>query len=136
MAKYTLIIEDQSGNRGEAIVNGYSQSPRLVSWVMYPLDGTPVEGVALPKSLNQARISFKDYFGSPAVPRRGGSDNSWATFRCSGCFTPRQDRKGILSHTSCPNKVPQTSIGPAVIKLLHQPFRVDQTTYVSNGVCW
>ena len=136
MAKYTLIIEDQSGNRGEAIVNGYSDRPRLVSWVMYPFNGTPVEGVALPKSLNQARISFKNQFGPPAVPRDGGSENSWATFRCSGCFTPRQDRRARLGLDCCPNSVPPTTRGPAIIRYLHQPFRLGQTRYISNGVCW
>jgi len=136
VAKYTLIIENSNGDRGEAIVDGYSARPGLVSWVIFPRKGPPIRGVPLPASLNGALKSFKQRCGTPEAPPGSGTDNTFAVFRCSGCLTPRQDRRLRLRARCCPNDKPSGPSVKKIIAALYQPYRVAASDYISNNKCW
>lgn len=138
VAIFTLIIENGNGDRGELVVNSHVPNRTIVSWVLFRGGTQPLAGVPLPTSIDQARRDFQIRFGTPRVPRAGGTSNSWAAFRCSGCLTPIQSRRNRPNALFCPAAAPVA--GPAnattVVPSLYFPFRVPASNYVGNGVCW
>ena len=137
VARYLLIIENINGDRGELVIGEHSQNPTIVSWVLYPRDGNPERGKKV-ASLNKARKDFKKRFGrSPQTCKGGGSDNTWAVFRCSGCLTPIQDRRYSMADEKCRNQPPSTSSdGTNIIDCLYKPCVIDKSTFTPNGVCF